>query len=128
MTSKTDLIARIDSLSEQLGRELPRTGTVAELEMVIASAEAEVEMLSEPADEQGEIICEDLTEGAQARDADETDSEPGATRPVRLSTTLDIYHYMNGKRVREIVAAGREIVIDSSEAGALIAAGHAGAL
>ncbi|MJQ01264.1 DNA-packaging protein [Salmonella enterica subsp. enterica] len=129
MTSKTDLIARIGLLSEQLGRELPRTGTVAELEMVIASAEAEVEMLSEPADEQGEIICEDLTEGAgtQAGDANETDSEPGATRPVRLSTTLDIYHYMNGKRVREIVAAGREIVIDSSEADALIAAGHAGA-
>ncbi|EBY6828046.1 DNA-packaging protein [Salmonella enterica subsp. enterica serovar Aba] len=130
MTSKTDLIARIGSLSEQLGRELPRTGTVAELEMVIASAEAEVEMLSESADEQGEIIREDLTEGAgaQAGSADETDSEPGAIRPVRLSTTLDIYHYMNGERVREIVAAGREIVIDSSEACALIAAGHAGAL
>lgn len=130
MSSKSELLARIEALSVQLGRELPRSGTNAELEMVIASAEAEVEMLGEPADEQGEIIREDLTEGSgrRAEGADETDSEPGVTRPVRLRTTLDIYHYMNGERVREIVAAGREIVIDSSEASTLIAAGHAGAL
>ncbi|ECG8601138.1 DNA-packaging protein [Salmonella enterica subsp. salamae] len=130
MSSKSELLARIEALSVQLGRELPRSGTNAELEMVIASAEAEVEMLGEPADEQGEIIREDLTEGSgrRAEGAIETDSEPGVTRPVRLRTTLDIYHYMNGERVREIVAAGRKIVIDSSEASTLIAAGHAGAL
>lgn len=130
MSSKSELLARIEALSVQLGRELPRSGTNAELEMVIASAEAEIEMLVEPADEQGEIIREDLTEGSgrRAAGADETDSEPGVTRPVRLRTTLDIYHYMNGERVREIVAAGRKIVIDSSEASTLIAAGHAGAL
>lgn len=51
-----------------------------------------------------------------------------ATRRVKLRNTLDIYHYVNARRVREIVAAGREIVVDSPEVADLIAADHVYAL
>ncbi|HBB2967101.1 TPA: DNA-packaging protein, partial [Escherichia coli] len=51
-----------------------------------------------------------------------------ATRRVKLRNTLDVYHYVNGRRVREIVAAGREIVVDSPEVADLIAADHVYAL
>lgn len=40
MSTKTELLARIDDLSAQLGRELPRSGTIAELESIVAGAES----------------------------------------------------------------------------------------
>lgn len=120
MASKTDLLARLDQLSEQLGRELPRTGTIGELEIVIASAEAELEMLGE--------------EGASqktpppAETAAASEREKSAIRPVKLRTTLDIFHYVGGVRIREIVVSGREINVDNAEASELINAGRACAL
>ncbi|ECC1660247.1 DNA-packaging protein [Salmonella enterica subsp. salamae] len=124
MASKTDLLARLDQLSEQLGRELPRTGTIGELEIVIASAEAELEMLDE---EVGEEVGEpENTPPAETAAASER--EKSAIRPVKLRTTLDIFHYVGGARIREIVVSGREINVDNAEASELINAGRACAL
>ncbi|ECA8972932.1 DNA-packaging protein [Salmonella enterica subsp. enterica serovar Omuna] len=142
MSTKTELLARIDDLSAQLGRELPRSGTIAELESIVAGAESELDILNEQSGDAGGVeITVNTVSGtddelaqsiataivSQSAQSQELELAP-ATRRVKLRDTLDIYHYMNGRRVREIVAAGREIVVDSPEVADLIAADHVYAL
>ncbi len=55
MSTKTELLARIDDLSAQLGRELPRSGTIAELESIVAGAESELDILNEQSGDAGGI-------------------------------------------------------------------------
>lgn len=139
MSTKTELLARIDDLSAQLGRELPRSGTIAELELIVAGAESELDILNEQSGDAGGIeITVNTASGtdnelaqsiasAIVSQSQEQELAP-ATRRVKLRNTLDVYHYVNGRRVREIVAAGREIVVDSPEVADLIAADHVYAL
>ncbi|EFC5337518.1 DNA-packaging protein [Escherichia coli] len=133
MSTKTELLARIDDLSAQLGRELPRSGTIAELESI--GAESELDILNEQSGDESDAdtnaSASDDGDGAEQPSIASTTSQPElspATRRVRLRNTLDVYHYVNGRRVREIVAAGREIVVDSPEVADLIAADHVYAL
>ncbi|MCC4040353.1 DNA-packaging protein FI [Escherichia coli] len=136
MSTKTELLARIDDLSAQLGRELPRSGNIAELESIVAGAESELDILNEQSgdasdDEINASASAEIDDDAEQQSIESTTSQPElspATRRVRLRNTLDIYHYVNGRRVREIVAAGREIVVDSPEVADLIAADHVYAL
>ncbi|EPO7406093.1 DNA-packaging protein FI [Escherichia coli] len=55
MSTKTELLARIDDMSAQLGRELPRCGTIAELESIVAGAESELDILNEQSGDAGGI-------------------------------------------------------------------------
>ncbi|EMM4154243.1 DNA-packaging protein [Escherichia coli] len=135
MSTKTELLARIDDLSAQLGRELPRSGTIAELESIVAGAESELDILNEQSGDESDAdtnaSASDDGDGAEQPSIASTTSQPElspATRRVRLRNTLDVYHYVNGRRVREIVAAGRVIVVDSPEVADLIAADHVYAL
>ncbi|MCP9660852.1 DNA-packaging protein FI [Escherichia fergusonii] len=129
MSTKTELLARIDDLSAQLGRELPRSGTIAELESIVAGAESELDILNEQSGDAGGIDNELAQSIASAIVSQSQEQELApATRRVKLRNTLDVYHYVNGRRVREIVAAGREIVVDSPEVADLIAADHVYAL
>ncbi|EGC2439511.1 DNA-packaging protein [Escherichia coli] len=137
MSTKTELLARIDDLSAQLGRELPRSGTIAELESIVAGAESELDILNE---QSGDASDANINANASDETDDDSAEQPSiasttsqpelshATRRVKLRNTLDVYHYVNGRRVREIVAAGREIVVDSPEVADLIAADHVYAL
>lgn len=129
MSTKTELLARIGDLSAQLGRELPRSGTIAELESIVAGAESELDILNEQSGDAGGIDNELAQSIASATVSQSQEQELApATRRVKLRNTLDVYHYVNGRRVREIVAAGREIVVDSPEVADLIAADHVYAL
>ncbi|EFM2070053.1 DNA-packaging protein [Escherichia coli] len=137
MSTKTELLARIDDLSAQLGRELPRSGTIAELESIVAGAESELDILNEQSGDASDADTNESTSdetddnGVEQQSIASTTSQPElspATRRVKLRNTLDVYHYVNGRRVREIVAAGREIVVDSPEVADLIAADHVYAL
>ncbi|ECG7135602.1 DNA-packaging protein [Salmonella enterica subsp. enterica serovar Uppsala] len=140
MSTKAELLARIDDLSAQLGRELPRSGTNEALETIIAGAEAELAILNEPGSEEvGETPTNNVNQqtvdailaagnGAETLRAESEDLTEVATRLVKLRTTLDVFHYKNGKRIREIVTKGREITIDAEEAAGLIADEHVYAL
>ncbi|HDS7024554.1 TPA: DNA-packaging protein FI [Escherichia coli] len=139
MSTKTELLARIDDLSAQLGRELPRSGTTAELESIVAGAESELDILNEQSGDAGGIEIavntapgtdSDLAQSITSTIVSQSQEQKIAliTRRVKLRNTLDIYHYVNGRRVREIVAEGREIIVDSPEVADLIGAGHVYAL
>lgn len=138
MSTKTELLARIDDLSAQLGRELPRSGTNEALETIISGAEAELALLNEPGSEEaGETPADGVNQqtidammaaGAETLRAESDELTEVATRLVKLRTTLDVFHYKNGKRVREIVTKGNEITIDAEEAAELIADEHVYAL
>ena len=137
MSTKTELLARIDDLSAQLGRELPRSGTIAELETIVAGAESELDILNEQssdasdADTNESALDETDDDGVEQQSIASTTPQSElspATCRVKLRNTLDISHYVNARRVREIVAAGREIVVDSPEVADLIAADHVYAL
>ena len=67
MSTKTELLARIDDLSAQLGRELPRSGTIAELESIVAGAESELDILNEQSGDES-----DADTNASASDDDVT--------------------------------------------------------
>lgn len=140
MSTKTELLARIDDLSAQLGRELPRSGTNEALETIIAGAEAELVLLNEPGSEEAEETPANgvnqqtidammaAGNGAETLRAESEELTEVATRLVKLRTTLDVFHYKSGKRVREIVTKGHEITIDAEEAAELIADEHVYAL
>ncbi|EAA9320485.1 TPA: DNA-packaging protein FI [Salmonella enterica] len=140
MSTKAELLARIDDLSAQLGRELSRSGTNTELETIIAGAEAELALLNEPGNEEADETLANIANqqtidamtaagnGVETLRAESDELTEVATRLVKLRTTLDVFHYKNGKRVREIVTKGNEITIDAEEAAGLIADEHVYAL
>lgn len=122
--SKSDLVARISDLSAQLGRELPKTGSLEALQSVIDGAEAELALLNG-----GDTIEGDGAAPGAVKPASESlcvdcgdDGEMSGYRFVKLRSTLDIVHYVNHKAVREITPAGREIYVPTEEVADLIAA------
>ncbi len=134
MANKTELLARIEDLSAQLGRELPTTGTMDVLQSVIESAEAELALLNEMDSGLPEPVQSTLTATEQAMlnagntERSESDIPEPAYRYVKLRNTLDIIHYVNQKPTRSIVLAGESIYVDLEEAAALIAQSHVYAL
>lgn len=52
MSSKNDLIVRLERLSSEIGRELDTSGTVADLELRIREAEEELSALQETSSEE----------------------------------------------------------------------------
>ncbi len=134
MANKTELLARIEDLSAQLGRELPTTGTMDVLQSVIESAEAELALLNEMDSGLPEPVQSTLTATEQAMlnagntERSESDIPEPAYRYVKLRNTLDIIHYVNQKPTRSIVLAGESIYVDPEEAAALIAQSHVYAL
>lgn len=153
--AKPDLIAELNELSGKLGRELSIEGTIPILEARIEEAHKELSMLNSDDDIDGDdvlgVIDTDTTISIDSSRSEEDiigsinelNKEPKAEqsahskRRIRLRVTLDVYHYKKGfdkrqpnltKRIRQIVAAGKEIVVDADEAAYLIAENHADAL
>lgn len=153
---KPDLIERLNELSKLLGRELSTDGNVGELEQRIKEAETELTLLEDNSSEGGEggegdnpltgefIQGEVTISGVSASDTPEAPVEPTETpvsnvsrRRVKLAFTLDIWHYKKNVdrhnpnkvvRLREIVPAGADILVDSDEAAEIIADGNGRAL
>ena len=124
--SKSDMVARISDLSAQLGRELPKTGSLEALQSVIDGAETELALLnggdlSEGAGIAPKIISPASTSLSSGGDV-YGDGEASEYRLVKLRSTLDIVHYVNHKAVRDIIPAGREIYVSTEDAPDLIAA------
>jgi len=128
--SKSDLVARISDLSAQLGRELPKSGSLEALQSVIDGAEAELALLNGGNPIEGEGAAPEAvkpTSKPLSDDGDE-DGEMSGYRFVKLRFTLDVVHYVNHKAVRDIIPAGRDIYVPAEEAAALIAANFVYAL
>lgn len=133
MANKTELLARICDLSDQLGRELPTTGTNEVLQSVVDSAEAELALLNE--DVSTDVTLNPLPESDNdtplttlKTSEDDDEEDDAAYRLVKLRSTLHVVHYVNHKPVCEIVTAGKSIYVDPEEAAALIAENHVYAL
>ena len=147
--AKPDLIAELNELSGKLGRPLDTEGTVPVLEARIAQAKEELTLLN--SDEETSVEDEEVdTTFTEHHHSDEpitgtfgAQNEPKINEPavnkrrIRLRVTLDVYHYKKGvdkrqpnqtKRIRQIVPAKTEIVVDGDEAVYLISQNYADAL
>lgn len=142
--NKTELIARLQELSKNLGRDLSTEGTNDVLEARIREAEAELTLLDTPDDEEtsadsaGSDAENNNLNPAQKEVHPKVDEETNVTRRrIKLYRTLDVWHYKKGAdrrnpnkvlRVREIVPEGAEIEVDSDEAADIIREEHGRAL
>ncbi|CAI1717724.1 MULTISPECIES: DNA-packaging protein FI [Serratia] len=124
--NKYELITALNILSGQLGRVLSTEGNNTELQARLEEARAELELLKEGGDEtpgemDNRVVCSQQQMSSLPIDI-RLDTEQQC---IRLSATLDIWHYKKSvnkrapnktERVREIVSAGNAIVVDREEA------------
>ena len=134
MTGKDKLIAMLKELSDKLGRELSTDGTAAELQARIDQAQVELSMLNDDDDSDND---DDLPSTDDQDDELADNVRIPTRRNIKLRKTLDIWHYKKGadkrkpkevKRVREIVASGKIICVDTDEGALQIAMENADAV
>ncbi|MHC5177441.1 DNA-packaging protein FI [Serratia rhizosphaerae] len=140
MMNKPELIAELNALSGQLGRQLSIEGSKPELEARLSEARLELSMLDDD-DAEGDVaaVGEPITAATIPAELQPEMREEGeaALRRILLKATLDIWHYKEGVnkrrpetviRVCEVVPAGQVIVVDADEAEALIDENYADAV
>ncbi|SUI81959.1 Uncharacterised protein [Serratia quinivorans] len=140
--NKPELIAELNALSGQLGRQLSIEGSKPELEARLSEARLELSMLNDDDDDaEGDIttVGELVTAATIPAELQPEMREEGgaALRCILLKATVDVWHYKKGvnkrrpatvKRVCEVVPAGKVIVVDADEAEALIDENYADAV
>ncbi|WP_368750147.1 DNA-packaging protein FI [Klebsiella aerogenes] len=147
--TKPELVALLQELSKKLERDLSTDGSVAELELRVKEAQLELEACEDDdgEGEDGEGNNDDSGGDNGSAGASSNQDSPGtgsdtpvsnvSRRLVKLTATLDVWHYKKGVNrrapkkhvyVREIVPAGNEILVDSDEAADIISNGHGNAV